>query len=596
MNSELDLLQAKLTNALEARKRADQNLEQKSLEIYNLKQDLTTLEKELAEAKASMEQHIKADVLFSKNINEEVKAPLNAILGMTHILEQSELTSQQSDQLSLIKSSAGILNTMLSDILDFSKRPSGRLEINNQKFDIGQFMDSIMDTFSMRLDGTPITMRIEQDSGFDKLLLGDHVLLRKIIMRLVKFAHRNTREGYIYLRTRIIDRDRDRISVRFEIEDTGIGIEKEKLKNLFDPYQTLYTHTGNRQKGVGLAYVKKIVQDLGGDIHVSSRLGTGTKFSVLLNLEETNETMRTAIPETAVAVGKYILQSPVLLIEDSQLHQQYMSKLFEYWGCAYVLAENSIQAIELARTKEFSIIFLDMHLSKLGGIETIRAIRKFGNINASIPIVAMSSVATNWSKEEGKEMGLTHLLTKPFHPSEVMHILSEIAEISPPDPKAHTEMTHYEAGEQDEQLVNDESNEYLEESVQEVEILEEQTQSGMLIHLDKEYLREQYAAVPEEALENFENYLDNTPGLLYDMKYCERLSQVANISRKLIPSFQSVGLGSFTNELNMLVDLAQNSQHEELNEKIDSFLLHANEAVEIVKAHYQHMRNSNSIT
>jgi len=107
MNSELDLLQAKLTNALEARKRADQNLEQKSLEIYNLKQDLTTLEKELAEAKASMEQHIKADVLFSKNINEEVKAPLNAILGMTHILEQSELTSQQSDQLSLIKSSAG---------------------------------------------------------------------------------------------------------------------------------------------------------------------------------------------------------------------------------------------------------------------------------------------------------------------------------------------------------------------------------------------------------------------------------------------------------------------------------------------------------
>jgi len=129
MNSELDLLQAKLTNALEARKRADQNLEQKSLEIYNLKQDLTTLEKELAEAKASMEQHIKADVLFSKNINEEVKVPLNAILGMTHILEQSELTSQQSDQLSLIKSSAGILNTMLSDILDFSKRPSGRLEM-----------------------------------------------------------------------------------------------------------------------------------------------------------------------------------------------------------------------------------------------------------------------------------------------------------------------------------------------------------------------------------------------------------------------------------------------------------------------------------
>ena len=590
MSSELDLLQTKIENAVQARKIAEQNLEQKSLEIYNLKQDLSELEETVEEERAKAIGYVKADLLFSKNINEEIRNPLNAILGMTQLLEESDLNDTQAEQLKLIKGSAEILNTMLTDTLDFSRSEPRSSEVSHIKFDVVQLMESILKTISMQLDGVPISVRLEMDSGFDKLLAGDSVILRNILLRIIKFSRRNTREGYIYLRTRIIDRDRERISVRFEIEDTGIGIEKEKLNTIFEPYQPLYSNDVYSQEELGLPYVKKLIEVLEGDIHVSSRMGTGTKFSILLNFEETQESMRVAIPQVIASNEDIVLSAPILLVEDSLLHQEYMANLFAYWGCNFVIAESCVKAIELARTKAFSIIFLDMHMPKMNGAEVSRAIRKFGNVNSSIPIIAMSSSTSGWILEEALELGIVHLLTKPFHPNKVHQILSEIAEV-----KTEVKEKNVEPSRLEEELIADNGGEQAkQEEILETKEIVVAPEARTSIKIDTEYLQQKYENA-DEAYDAFKTYLDKTPSLLNDIKYCERLSQVSKISQTLIPIFQDVGLGSFTNEFNMLIDLAQTNQYTDLNEKVDSLLENSEKAIEVVRTHYEHIKSSNSL-
>ncbi len=592
MNSELELLQNKLAAALRAQRVADQNLEQKSLEIYNLKKDIVSMEEALRAEKDSKIDHKRASDVFMANIHEELKTPLNAILGMSHILQSSNLSKEQLNQLDLIKDSAEILKTMVTDVLDYSNDKKESFVVKNEKFDAVHFMESLQKAYALQLEGESITVQLEMDSGFEKLLLGDPGLIRKILSRIVQHARSNTREGYIYLRTRIIDRNRSRISVRFEVEDTGVGISKENIKDIYTPFQSNDIQEQGSNRGIGLAYVKKVVELLDGDMHVSSRLGSGTKYSVLLNFEETEESMLLASEEFKKRIDNIILPAPILLVEDNPLHQAYMANLFRATGNSFILAENSHQAIELARTKTFSVVFLDMHLPNMQGIELSKEIRKFENTNSKIPIVGMCASSCKGELEQLEDADLFYILNKPFHPVHVQEIFRELG--AKDEEEVNIEAVYSNEVSIEENLDVNVDKTFVPEKQIEDEMHVEDIHTDVVVSknivIDKDYLKESYAEDPSEALQVFETYLDQTPALLNDMKYCERLSQVSSIAKKLIPSFQKVGLASFTNELNEIVELAENSQYQDLNEKVDVFVIRGNEAVDQVRAQYTQMQ------
>lgn len=559
--------------------------------------DLTsqkTLQHELEKAKIKAESAEKAERIFLANMSHEIRTPLNAIVGMSHLLESSSLNAEQADHLDVLQSSADILLNLISDILDIAKIDAGSMEIRNKKFDLVKLMNSIEKTFTVKLDSSPVSVQLELDTGLDRLLVGDPVLLNQILYNLVGNAEKFTNEGYIYIRARIIDRDNDRISIRFEVEDTGIGMEEDKLKFIFDQFRQIDGREEVSQKGtgLGLAITKKIIDLLDGDIHVSSRLGTGSKFSIVLHFEETNIALRDAKQEIKKDYESIVLKNPILIVEDNKMNQKYISKLFEKWNYDYRMAENGLEAVELARRYPFSIIFMDLQMPKMNGYEATKAIRQLGNANSDIPIVALTASTLSSKRNEALDAGMSDFLAKPFNPDQILDVLdkyvNELVENTEQSEESATSDIHInETGFVEEKMIKQDLFMALEKD-QEKEVVPEPT-SGK-IEIDEKYLEATYGNDKVYASEIFSIFLEKTPEELNNLKNSERLSQVVSIAHKIKPTFQMVGLAKFTNDLGMIEELASNSQHEELNQKIDIFLNEAQIALSLVEERFAKMQ------
>jgi len=591
MNSELDILQGKLRSEIQARRLVENSLEKKSLELFNLRQDLKGLQNNIQELKSQLGKAEQADQLFIENISDELRTPLNAILGMTEFLESSALNEEQADQLKVLKSSAEILNNLILDILDVAILDNEEYAISNEQFDIVSLMNSLEQSFTSKLDATDVTVQLELDSGFDKLLLGDPILLKQILTKLIRNAASSTKEGYIYLRARIIDRDREKISVRFEIEDTGLGLREEDLKHVFEKLHYSNERDDKILMGRHLVAVNKIVNLLGGEIHLSSRFGAGSKFTVVLNYEETTIPLGAVKDVLQDTIEKTGFSRPILIVEDNNLNQKYLSKLFEKWNYAYRIADNGIEAIELARAETFSIILMDIQMPRMNGFEVSKVIRKMGNINSTIPIIAMSSNAASKRKNLREETGISEFLMKPFTPNQIAMFLSKYGNLKeePANESLETKQEDF--------ILENSAFEQTEANIISEEVgLKSAAQEIPVLSIDRAFLRSTYSDDFDQALEAFEMFIDKMPEELGSLQKSERLSQVSTIANRIKPSFQAVGLAKFSNDLSIIEELAKNGQHEELNIKIDAFLNNANEALSTVEEHYLNMKNNNSLS
>lgn len=389
--------------------------------------DRKELEKDLKRAKEEAERAQEAEAQFLASMSHEIRTPLNAVLGMTHLLEDTSLDDEQEEYLRVLRHSADILKGLISDILDISKIDAGKVEIHEKPFNLSALLQSIESLYQVKTDSKPVSVKAFIDPRIQTPLLGDELILNQILHNLMSNAEKFTDKGHIHLRANVLSEDGNEIRIKFDIEDTGIGIEADKLELIFEEFKQANaeirkSHGGT---GLGLAITTKLVELCQGTMDVRSRRGAGSTFSFTLTFKKTVDKLVAEDKSVKILEGFEEQHRPILIAEDNAMNRKYISKLLEKWKLVFEIVENGAQAVEQATKHQYSMIIMDLQMPEMTGMEATQWIREHENPNRETPIVALTASTLLSKKEEALNSGMSDFLTKPFHPGSLHEVISK---------------------------------------------------------------------------------------------------------------------------------------------------------------------------
>lgn len=391
-----------------------------SLRIHYDISDRRALEQELVRAREIAEKAQQAEKTYLANMSHEIRTPLNAIIGMIHLVEETGLNEEQDEYIQILKNSSELLLALISDVLDLAKIDSGTMDVQEKLFDLPYILDKLTTTFQLKATGKNLTIDHQIDPSIKKLLVGDPNLLNQILLNLLSNAEKFTESGYVRLSAKIVDRQGDKIRIRFDVEDTGVGIDEGAIDKIFENFKQATTEVRDKYggTGLGLGIVKKLADLLGGRISVESEPGKGSCFTVELPFTESDELItKTEVSKSTAEMDLSRLN--ILLVEDNPINQKYASRLLERWGIPYQIANNGQEAVDLFREGNYNMIFMDLQMPLMDGYEATSRIRKLER-GAVIPIIALTASTMRSKKELALETGMTDFISKPFRPSSLL--------------------------------------------------------------------------------------------------------------------------------------------------------------------------------
>ena len=358
----------------------------------------------IREAKELAEQLAKMRAEFLANMSHEIRTPMNGIIGLSQLALNQPSTPVIRDYLQKISSSSQSLLDILNDILDFSKMEAGRMSIENAPFDLDQVVDNLRNLFEERTEAKHLDFAIEIAEGTPRDLLGDAIRIQQILSNLLGNAIKFTAQGHVALNIGVKQIEGSHAQLTFSVEDTGIGIAKEDLGKLFQPFSqvdgTITRRFGGT--GLGLAISYKLLQLMGGEFEVTSHSGQGTTFSfdLLFGIaahEDIGENSHRAKREAGdleyelKQVGHSFRGSRILVAEDNRTNQQVVKEFLKLSGFEVTIANNGQEALELMEEQSFDAILMDVHMPEVGGIEATEQIRR-QNQYKSLPITGQSNL------------------------------------------------------------------------------------------------------------------------------------------------------------------------------------------------------------
>ncbi|MES2863440.1 MAG: ATP-binding protein [Bacteroidota bacterium] len=357
------------------------------------------------------EEAVKSKQQFLSNMSHEIRTPMNAIIGFTKVVLKTELTAKQKEYLTAIKMSGDALIVLINDILDLAKVDAGKMTFEKTPFKLNLSIKAMLHLFETKIQEKNLKLITNYDSNIPEVLVGDPVRLHQIILNLLSNAIKFTNEGKITVSVKLVDENEEKVTIKFSVADTGIGIKDTKIEKVFENFQQATSGTSRifGGTGLGLAIVKQLVEGQNGKIEVESTLDVGSTFSFILDFNKTNA--EAILEPEMLELNTDVKDIKILVVEDMELNQLLMKTLLDDFGFECEIAANGKIAIEKLKEKEFDIILMDLQMPEMNGFEATEYIRK--KMKSSIPIIALTADVTTVDVAKCKEVGMNDYVSKP---------------------------------------------------------------------------------------------------------------------------------------------------------------------------------------
>ncbi len=381
--------------------------------------DLAKKELEVAENTARLKHQ------FMANMSHEIRTPMNAIVGMTNLLLQQSPPAGQLKYLNAIRQSADNLLVIINDILDLSKLEAGKIEMEHIPFSLTEIVANVREVLNLKAEEKGLELRTEIDAQLPLYLNGDPTRLTQILLNLAGNAVKFTEKGYVELRVTQLETSAEKCRLRFDVEDTGIGIAPEYVAQIFDSFTQAGSDTARKYGGTGLGLTisRQLADLMGGTISVQSEKGKGTVFSVELMLEKAARGPAGSTEESLDReLETRLQQSRILLVEDNTFNQMVAEDTLRslFPGVSVTVANNGLEAVEALRKEMFDLVLMDIQMPVMDGIAATKAIRhELRQPQCSIPILAMTANVLKEDVARYLAAGMNAYMSKPFKPAEL---------------------------------------------------------------------------------------------------------------------------------------------------------------------------------
>lgn len=380
------------------------------------------LEGQLIVSKNIAEKAALAKSQFLSTMSHEIRTPMNAVIGFTHLLLQMNPQPEQMEYLKLLKFSAENLLVLINDILDFNKIEAGKIEFEEADFSIKELVTNIRLALLQKANEKDIQLKLLLDQELPNAIKGDPVRIGQILTNLISNAVKFTKEGKVTITASLSKKTAEYTIIDFEVADTGIGIPEDKLEHIFDSFTQASSDTTRKfgGTGLGLTITKRLLQLMGSEISVSSRVGKGSVFYFSLKLKNSNKQFVVNTGEDNYFDAKSLKGVKLLIAEDNQINVILAKQYMKLWDIECDVAENGEIALMLVQTNDYDMVLMDLQMPEMDGYQTTTEIRKLpGDKFKKLPIVALTASAMLDIKDQAFIVGMNDYVSKPFNPDEL---------------------------------------------------------------------------------------------------------------------------------------------------------------------------------
>ncbi|MBU3013946.1 response regulator [Poseidonibacter lekithochrous] len=384
-------------------------------------QKLIASQKELKLAINDAQSANKSKSIFLARMSHELRTPLNAILGFSNLLSKSNnINTSEKDNLQTVKKSANYLLNIINEILELSKIEAGKIEIIPKTIDLYETIQEIEALFLFRSKSKGLSFNIKYDENLPRYITLDGQRLKQILINLLSNALKFTQKGEINL---YIYESMNKLF--FEVSDTGIGINNIDLKKIFKPFEQIKQEDYNKNgTGLGLAITSELISLMGGTIYAKSQEGKGSKFYFSVSYENATKDFIQTIKDKNLILGikNKEFSKTILVVDDIYENRKLLVELLNYYGFKTIQAKDGLEALDIYKKEKIDLIFMDILMPKLNGIETIKRIRIE---DKNTPIVVVSANVFNEDRKNALDNGADGFMAKPIVESELLLILQK---------------------------------------------------------------------------------------------------------------------------------------------------------------------------